>query len=108
MKVTILEPGPYRTEVLQSNYRMARQHPAYSNPALPTSQIRKLFSSIELFDGDVTKAAVVIEKFSRLEDVPIRLPLHRRAVASMKDKSKGLLEVADKYESWTDDLYHDN
>ena len=106
--MTILEPGPYRTEISQSNYRTSHQHPAYANPALPTSQMRKLFAATELFDGDVTKAAVVIEKFSRLEDAPIRFPLHKWVVASMRDKSKDLLEVADKYESWTDDLYHDN
>ena len=63
---------------------------------------------MELYDGDVSKAAVIIERFSRLEDAPIRFPLHRNVVESMRDKSKGLLEVAGKYESWTEDLYHDN
>ena len=63
---------------------------------------------MELYDGDVSKAAVIIERFSRLEDAPIRFPLYRNVVESMRDKSKGLLEVAGKYESWTEDLYHDN
>ena len=60
-----------------------------------------------MFDGDVAKAAIAIEKFSQLEDAPIRFPLHRRVVASMRDKAKNLSEEADKYESWTEDLYHD-
>ncbi|KAG8215329.1 NAD(P)-binding protein [Butyriboletus roseoflavus] len=88
-KVTILEPGPYRTGILQGNYPIAPQHPAYANPALRTSQIRKFLSSTELFDGDVTKAAVVIEKFSRLEDAPIRFPLHRKGCDGYEGQIQG-------------------
>jgi hypothetical protein len=107
-KVTILNPGPYRTEISQGNYHGVPQHPAYADPALHTSQVRKLLTSTELYDGDVTKAAVVIEKLSRFEDAPIRFPLHKRVVAGMRAKAKGLSEVADKYESWTDGLYLDS
>ena len=107
-KVTILNPGPYRTEISQSNYHGAPQHPAYADPALRTSQVRKLLTSTELYDGDVTKAAVVIEKLSQFEDPPIRFPLHERVVAGMRAKAKGLSEVANKYESWTDGLYLDS
>jgi len=108
IKVTILNPGPYRTEISQGNYHGVPQHPAYADPALHTSQVRKLLTSTELYDGDVTKAAVVIEKLSRFEDAPIRFPLHKRVVAGMRAKAKGLSEVADKYESWTDGLYLDS
>ncbi|KAF8125627.1 NAD(P)-binding protein [Boletus edulis] len=107
IKVTLLEPGPYRTEISQGNFRAAPQHPAYANPALPSSQARKFLGSTERFDGDVTKAVVVIEKFSQLEDVPIRFPIHRRVIMAMRDKAKSLSEGADKYERWTDGLYHD-
>ncbi|KAF8551559.1 NAD(P)-binding protein [Imleria badia] len=108
IKVTLLEPGPFRTEITQSNYRSAPQHPAYADPALRASQARKYFTATELWDGDVTKAVVVIDKVSQLEDAPIRFPLHKKVVAALRDKAKGLSAVADKYESWNDDLYHDN
>lgn len=107
LKVTILELGPYRTNILGENYRVLPQHSAYADPALPASQTRKLLASAEVLDGDVTKAAIVIEKFTRLEDAPMRFPLHRRVVAVMRDKAKDLSHVADAYESYTKDLYHD-
>ena len=72
------------------------------------SQIRELLTTNELYDGDVTKAAVVIEKLSQFEEAPIRFPLHKRVIAGMKTKAKNLSEVADKYESWTDGLYLDS
>lgn len=105
-KVTILEPGPYRTEISEGNYRDVPPHPAYADSALPASQVRKFLASPHSFDGDVAKAVVVVNKVSQLEDAPIRFPLHKKLVADMRDKAKGLSEVADKYESWTDDLYH--
>lgn len=60
-----------------------------------------------MYDGDVEKAVAAIEKFSQLEDAPLRLPLHRRVVASTRDKAKSLVTEVDKYESWSNDLYFD-
>ena len=104
-KVTALEPGPFRTNLSQS--RAAPPHPAYADPALHASQVRKHLVSTDLFNGDVSKAAVVIDKISQLNDLPIRFPLHKEIVARLRDKAKGFSEVADRYESWSDDLYHD-
>ncbi|KIJ64081.1 hypothetical protein HYDPIDRAFT_91317 [Hydnomerulius pinastri MD-312] len=106
IKVTILEPGPYRTQMPQ-NSRLATQHPAYANPALPGSQFRQFVTNTESYDGNVDKAVAAIERFSHLEDAPMRLPLHRRVVASTRDKAKSLVEEVDKYGSWSDDLYFD-
>lgn len=107
-KVTLIEPGPFRTEIFQNNIYDAPQHPAYADPDSRASQARKrIASSAKTFDGNTEKAAIVIEKVSRLEDPPVRFPLHRNVVASMREKAKGLLEVADRYESWNEDLYHD-
>ena len=105
-KVTILEPGPYRTEIFKKNYRIAPDHNAYGDPALVSSKTRKLLDAPKMYDGDVTKAAIAVEKLARLEDAPIRLPLHWRVVTLTRDKAKSMLEVVDKYESWTEDLYH--
>lgn len=107
-KVTILEPGPFRTEIIQNNYNTVPQHPAYADPTLPASQRRKHFGSPQVFDGDVSKAVVVIEKLTQTEEAPLRFPLHRGVVSTMRDKAKKLSELADKYESWNEDLYHDD
>lgn len=40
-----------------------------------------------------------------MEDPPVRLPLHRRAVGMSIVKGKSLIETAEKYKDWSDDLY---
>ncbi|KAF9235948.1 NAD(P)-binding protein [Melanogaster broomeanus] len=105
IKITLLEPGPFLTQISQANLQMTPVHPAYTDPSLPTSLFRSKFVQTGLYDGDPRKAAVVFEKVSRLEDPPIRLPLHRRVVGLAAEKAKGLEEIVDKYGSWSDDLY---
>ncbi|KAG9310961.1 hypothetical protein JVU11DRAFT_8838 [Chiua virens] len=69
------KPGPYRTGICQKNHYHA--HPAYADPSIHVSRLRQHLVSSQRF---VTKAAVVIEQFSRLEDAPIRFPLRERTV----------------------------
>ncbi|KAG1810556.1 uncharacterized protein BJ212DRAFT_1570059 [Suillus subaureus] len=104
IKVTIIEPGPFRTKIFKENRRVASQHPAYANPDLPSSQARQFMASDKI-DGDADKAVVAIEKLTHLDDVPMRLPLHRRVVASTRDKIKSLTEDVNNFESWSEDLY---
>ncbi|KAG1786168.1 uncharacterized protein HD556DRAFT_1507986 [Suillus plorans] len=105
IKVTIIEPGPFRTKIFKDNLRLAPQHPAYDNPSLPGSQYRQ-FVALGNIDGDADKAVVAIEKLTHLDDVPMRLPLHRRVVVGAREKIKSLTEEVDKFESWSEDLYH--
>lgn len=105
IKVTIIEPGPFRTKIFKENQRLTSQHPAYANPGLPSSRFRQFITSGNI-DGDADKAVVAIEKLTHLDDVPMRLPLHRKVVASTRDKIKILAEDVGNFESWSDDLYH--
>lgn len=105
IKVTIIEPGPFRTKIFKDNQRLASQHPAYTSPSLPGSQLRQFMVSDNI-DGDADKAVVAIEKLSHLDAVPMRLPLHRKVVASTRDKIKSLTEDVNNFESWSEDLYH--
>ncbi|KAG1842889.1 NAD(P)-binding protein [Suillus subalutaceus] len=66
--------------------------PAYANPDLPGSKVRQFMASGNI-DGDADKAVVAIEKLTHLDDVPMRLPLHRKVDVN-------------KFESWSEDLYH--
>ncbi|KAG2138416.1 NAD(P)-binding protein [Suillus bovinus] len=105
IKVTIIEPGPFRTKIFKDNLRLISQHPAYTNPDLPSSQYRQFVASDNI-DGDADKAVVAIEKLTHLDDVPMRLPLHRRVVVSAREKIKSLTEDVNNFESWSEDLYH--
>jgi hypothetical protein len=60
-----------------------------------------------LYDGDPDKACVAFERVSCLEDPPMRLPLHRLVLELVVGKAKSLLELVDKYGSWSDDIYFD-
>jgi len=58
-----------------------------------------------LMDGDPKKVCIAFEKASRLEDPPIRLPLHKLALRMANWKGTSLIEAAEKYKDWSDDLY---
>ncbi|KAG1781249.1 NAD(P)-binding protein [Suillus placidus] len=105
IKVTIIEPGPFRTKIFKENQRLTSQHPAYASPGLPSSKFRQFITSGNI-DGDADKAVVAIEKLTHLDDVPMRLPLHRKVIVSTRDKIKILTKDADNFESWSEDLYH--
>ncbi|KIJ64087.1 hypothetical protein HYDPIDRAFT_28974 [Hydnomerulius pinastri MD-312] len=105
IKIIILEPGPFRTGLSQAISRMAPVHPAYADPSLPGSQFRAVFQQEFIYDGNPEKACVAFEKASRMEDPPIRLPLHRRALGMASGKGKSLLEAVEKYAEWSEDLY---
>jgi NAD(P)-dependent dehydrogenase (short-subunit alcohol dehydrogenase family) len=108
IKITILEPGPFRTELHGgANGNVAPPHPAYTNPELAGSKWRAISESdgVNSYDGDPQKACIAFEKASRLEDPPIRLPLHKRVLVAANGKGKSLIEAAEKYKEWSDDLY---
>ncbi|KAG1885451.1 hypothetical protein F4604DRAFT_1726220 [Suillus subluteus] len=99
IKITLIEPGLFRTSMIQS-HATEPIHPAYeSNPSLPTRKYRALYPDIEdtHFDGDPAKFAEVAYKLSRLDDPPIRLPLHRVALESARQKGESLLETAENW-----------
>jgi hypothetical protein len=80
-------------------------HPAYTNENLPVNLQRKLGGNI-VFDGSPEKAAQQFIKIVTLENPPLRFPIHKDAIAYARNKAKNLLEAADMYESWSEDVYH--
>ncbi|KAG2055179.1 NAD(P)-binding protein [Suillus hirtellus] len=110
IKITLIQPGLFRTSVIQ-NVVAEPIHPAYaSNASLPTRKYRALYPDIEKthFDGDPAKFAEVVYKLSRLDEPPVRLPLHRVALESARQKGESLLEAVEKWSSWSDDVYFRN
>ncbi|KAF8838318.1 NAD(P)-binding protein [Paxillus ammoniavirescens] len=107
IKITVIEPGPFLTQISQANCHMPPVHPAYADPSLGSSQFRARFIQASLYDGDPDKACVAFERVSCLEDPPMRLPLHRLVLELVVGKAKSLLELVDKYGSWSDDIYFD-
>ncbi|EGN94408.1 hypothetical protein SERLA73DRAFT_125910 [Serpula lacrymans var. lacrymans S7.3] len=105
IKVTIIEPGAFRTNVNISSNTTEPVHPAYTDPSLESAKMRTfLAAGHALIDGDPDKAVAVIEKVVHLDDPPMRLPVHKGALAMLREKVRSMIADANKYESWSDDV----
>ncbi|KAI0629806.1 NAD-P-binding protein [Trametes polyzona] len=103
IKVTLIEPAGFHTEGPKKAV-WGTPHPAYSNPALPATQMRKNFHQFEGY-GDARKGAEAFYKIALVEDPPLRLPLGEHAVILTKQKAEQLLKDARLYESWSADIH---
>jgi len=105
LQVTILEPGPFRTKCPTVNMITDPVHPAYTDPSLPTTQLRSIFANPNpIFNGDPEKFAEAVYRVAYLEDPPLRLPIHRASLVTLREKGRELLETAQKWESWSEDV----
>lgn len=82
-------------------------HPAYADPSNPSAQHRAWLASGAI-DGSSEKAVKVIYNLAALEDPPLRLPLHKFAIAGIRRKLADVAADVDKYESWSDDVTFDD
>ncbi|KAI6027324.1 hypothetical protein BKA83DRAFT_4227433 [Pisolithus microcarpus] len=105
IKVTIVEPGPFRTNCPTTNMVTEPVHPAYNDSALPSSQLRNVMSNPDAaFDGDPIKLAEAMYKLVYLEDPPLRLPLHHVTVEAFREKGRHLIDTADAWASWSEHM----
>ncbi|KAI6030595.1 hypothetical protein F5J12DRAFT_918793 [Pisolithus orientalis] len=106
IKVTIVEPGPFCTNCPTTNMVTEPIHPVYNDPVLPSMQLRNVMSNTDTaFTGDPTKLAEAIYKLVYLGDPPLRLPLHNITVETLKEKGHHLIDTADTWASWSEDMY---
>lgn len=83
-------------------------HPAYANPALPSSFIRSLTTNPAMFPNDPVKAAKIIYRLSTIPSPPLRLALGKQSVDEIKKKIKKVAEELEEYESWSTDMAFDS
>lgn len=68
-------------------------------------RLRRMFTAPDsVFDGDPDKFAEVVYRAAYLEDPPLRLPVHPASLVVLREKGKQLLETADKWQSWSEDV----
>ncbi|KIJ66669.1 hypothetical protein HYDPIDRAFT_26100, partial [Hydnomerulius pinastri MD-312] len=104
IKITIVAPGPFKTEGIFESAAVDPVHPAYTDESLASWQQRRLPQN-GVANGDSVKAVAVIEKLAHLEDPPLRLPLHKLAVDSAKQKAARIQKETEAYEAWSDNIY---
>ncbi|KAL4073202.1 hypothetical protein V8B97DRAFT_2005856 [Scleroderma yunnanense] len=105
IKVTIAEPGPFRTACLTTNLFTEPVHPAYNDPSLPSMRNRGLLANPNVvFNGDPNKFAEAMYRLAYLEDPPMRLPLHAATLEAFRSQGRHLIDTADKWASWSEDV----
>ncbi|TFK33038.1 hypothetical protein BDQ12DRAFT_769605 [Crucibulum laeve] len=100
IKVTLVEPGPFLTGIKENGF-LSPSHPAY--PPLPNGETRLDPLKINL-NGDKDKAVDVFLKIATLPNPPLRLPIHKNAIASLRKKAAALVADADRSEVWSEDM----
>ncbi|EIW75833.1 hypothetical protein CONPUDRAFT_65063 [Coniophora puteana RWD-64-598 SS2] len=89
IKVTIVEHGPFRSNIMDTKIKYVPSHPAYADPNM---------------DGDPYKAAEAMDKLAQLDDPPLRLPLHKFTLDMVKSKLDATRTELEKHMPWPDDI----
>lgn len=96
IKVTIVEPGPFRTNFAGKGFKLARQIIADYAPT--SGHFRERIKGVDgKQEGDPEKAAKAIFELSRLEAPPLRLPLGKAALASLASKIESVQRDMDNF-----------
>lgn len=85
LRLTLVEPGPFRTGFAGGRFRQAAQHlPAYDGTA---GAFRQRMAAVDgQQEGDPAKAAQAIIALVQMENPPLRLPLGKVALNTIQAK----------------------
>lgn len=97
IRVTIVEPGPFRTDFRRRGMRMAPQHPAYAESL---GAFRKtLVETDGKQPGDPKLAAKLIVDMVGSDNPPLRLPLGEVCMNAMRQKLTAVKQDIDAWEA---------
>lgn len=98
IKLTIIEPGPFRTDFAGASVQIPALHPDYKESA--SSLIRDYMKLIHNNqEGDPIKAAQIMIKLSEMENPPLRLPLGKIAMERIEIKFLSQAKEFEAYET---------
>jgi NAD(P)-dependent dehydrogenase (short-subunit alcohol dehydrogenase family) len=97
IKLTLIEPGPFRTDFAGDSIHIAPLHPEYQNTA--ADQIRTYLKQMHSAQpGDPVKAANIMIDLANKEHPPLRLPLGNIAMDRIRVKFGKQAEEFARYE----------
>jgi len=68
-------------------------------------QLRGMVSNPNIaFNGDPVKLAEAMYRLACLEDPPLRLPIHQVALEALRRRGRHLVDITDKWASWSEDI----
>ncbi|AEE54648.1 oxidoreductase [Haliscomenobacter hydrossis] len=96
IKLTIVEPGPFRTNFAGSSLKFAEQ--TIDDYLVTAGAFRERLKSVNgMQEGDPHKAATAIYNLTSLDTPPLRLPLGKVAVHSLTSKLASVQTDLDSY-----------
>lgn len=101
-QISLVSTGPFNTPLV-GKFKWPASHPAYEAPTSPTAGLAGFYDSY-VPPGDPRKGMEVVYKLASLADPPLYFPLSPASVAAYKSRAKLLLESAEKYASWSENV----
>jgi NAD(P)-dependent dehydrogenase (short-subunit alcohol dehydrogenase family) len=95
IKVTIVEPGGFRTDFAGKSTKLEEGNPAYDATVGATARFQRDYDGKQ--PGDPLKAAQAIVKLTQLEKPPLRLLLGRDAYDGARKNDLARLDEADAW-----------
>jgi len=101
VKVLVVEPGAFRTELVGAALRSMPANPAYAESVGPTRAMTQAMHATQ--QGDPLKAAAAIEAALAAKTTPLRLQLGADAVGAIRSHAEKLLQDLSAWESVAND-----
>src|SRR5260370_5764472 len=98
IKVTIIEPGGFRTDFAGSSQTILADNPAYASTVGAVARFQREYDGAQ--PGDPKKAAAAVLNIARLDEPPMRLLLGRDAVRASAEAERTRAEAGRKWRSW--------
>jgi NAD(P)-dependent dehydrogenase (short-subunit alcohol dehydrogenase family) len=97
IKVTIIEPGGFRTDFAGSSQTILADNPAYASTVGAVARFQREYDGAQ--PGDPKKAAAAVLNIARLDEPPMRLLLGRDAVHAAAEAERTRAEADRKWRS---------
>ena len=97
IKVTIIEPGGFRTDFAGSSQTILADNPVYASTVGAVAQFQREYDGAQ--PGDPKKAAAAVLNIARLDEPPMRLLLGRDAVRAAAEAERTRAEADRKWRS---------
>ena len=101
--MTIIEPGWIRTPA-PAKATWSPEHPAYLNPKLPATHVRRAGLDNAVVWKDAKRSAEVFYKVASLHNPPLHLVVGKDAIEATRKKIAALIADLEAYEAWSEGL----